>query len=236
MSGWFKLHRKLFTHYLWEENRKLSKFEAWIDLLQLVSYTKNNSQMISGIKCDWGRGQYPVSILFLSKRWGWTEKPVRNFLKLLEKDRMIRLDRSSKWTMLTICNYDSYQNQGQSEGKSKGNHEAVIKEVKEKKEVYSDILESWVEYRKQLKKPLTDKGIETLVKKLSSKPLHESEWVIEHSIENGWTGLFWEHYTGQETLKALTPDVANFILRDKAQLDKYINKGYTEEQIKNYAK
>jgi hypothetical protein len=45
----------------------------------------------------------------------------QKLLKLLEADRMIELKRASKWTMLTICKYESYNNPGQADDVSKGN-------------------------------------------------------------------------------------------------------------------
>lgn len=144
MDGFIPINRKLFEHYLWTENRKLSRFEAWLDILQMVSYIDDNSQMISGILCKWKRGQYPISISFLCTRWKWSEKPLRNFLKLLEKDKMITLKRSSKWTMLSVCNYDTYNIKGQSEGVSKGNQEAIKgqqlnKDNKEKEDIILEL-------------------------------------------------------------------------------------------------
>lgn len=193
-KGWVKIHRKLFKHFLWEENRKLSKFEAWLDILQLVSYAKENKQIISGVQCSWSRGQYPISISFLCNRWNWTEKPVRNFLKMLEKDKMVVMKRTSKWTMLTVCNYDSYQSEGQAEGQSKGNQEPIIKEYKELKEEYKGLILTWIDYRKQIKKPLTDNSIKKLCVKLPSEGYDKSKYIINLSIENGWQGLFWDRY------------------------------------------
>jgi len=115
VNNFIPISRRLFKHYLWNEKRKYSKFEAWLDLLQMVSFTNDNSTMINGQLCKWGRGQYPISISFLCERWGWTQKPVRTFLSRAQLDGMIRLERASKWTMLTICKYESYNKLGQSE-------------------------------------------------------------------------------------------------------------------------
>ena len=109
MKGWFKLHRKIFDNPMWTEKRTYSKFEAWIDILQMVSYGQKNSNYINGVYCEWGRGQYPVSISYLSERWGWSDKKVRTYLKRAESNRQISLERAGKWTMLTVCKYDSYQ-------------------------------------------------------------------------------------------------------------------------------
>jgi len=142
MKNFIGISRKLFNHYLWTEKRKYSKFEAWLDLLQLVSYvnSEENRQMIRGKLCKWNRGQFPVSISFLAVRWKWGSKAVRNYLVLLQKEKMISLKKASKWTILTICKYEDYNKQGQPEdtieGIPEGNQKATKgQKVKESKEL-----------------------------------------------------------------------------------------------------
>lgn len=38
-KGWISLHRSVTDHWLFDEDRKFSKFEAWIDLLLMVNHT-----------------------------------------------------------------------------------------------------------------------------------------------------------------------------------------------------
>lgn len=193
MKGWFKLHRKIFENPMWTERRKFSKFEAWIDILQMVSYSEKNSNYINGNYCEWGRGQYPVSISFLSERWGWSDKQVRTYLKRASRNKQITLKRASKWTMLTVCKYDNYQHQGQSEVKSEGNQGAIIKRSKELKEEYIELWERWMKYRIDIKHEITnDDTIEKLTKKFNAHSLKDCEYVVNLSIENQWRGLFWE--------------------------------------------
>jgi len=70
------------------------------------------------------------------------------------------------------------------------------------KEIYIDILEfsenfkkaldDWIEFRKKIKKPLTDRAIELGISKLQS--LHSEEYLqiqaINQSIEHGWTTFY----------------------------------------------
>ena len=55
------------------------------------------------------------------------------------------------------------------------------------------LFKSWVEYRKQIKKPITAiSTLESLAKKINNEPLEKCKFVINNSIENGWQGLFWD--------------------------------------------
>jgi hypothetical protein len=46
----------------------------------------------------------------LAKAWGWTEKRVRGFLFRLERERQIVRQTGHLQTVITICNYEFYQN------------------------------------------------------------------------------------------------------------------------------
>lgn len=66
--------------------------------------------------------------------------------------------------------------------------------VKEKEEVELSardlILKKWLDYRKEIKKPLKDVSIESLKNTWQSKTDSELTAIIEQSISNGWQGLF----------------------------------------------
>ncbi|CDR26465.1 hypothetical protein [Staphylococcus schweitzeri] len=97
MTGWISLHRSIQRHWLFEEKRKFSKFEAWIDILLSVNHTDQkvviNNELIV-IK----RGQKMTSLRQLSDRWNWSKTKVDNFLNLLEKDEMITVKKDTKKT------------------------------------------------------------------------------------------------------------------------------------------
>lgn len=53
-------------------------------------------------------------------------------------------------------------------------------------------LREFIKFRKQIKKPLTDHGIELILKKLDklAQDVDEKIEIIDQSIEKGWTGIF----------------------------------------------
>lgn len=108
--GWISLHRSIQNHWLYEEDRKFSKFEAWIDLLLMVNH-KDNKTIMDGKLFTVKRGQRITSLRKLGERWTWSLTKVDSFLKLLEKDKMIVLKKDTKKTLITIVNYEVYQNE-----------------------------------------------------------------------------------------------------------------------------
>jgi len=54
---------------------------------------------------------------------------------------------------------------------------------------------NWQTYRKEIKKEIKNPStLKALVDKINSEPLDKCKAVINASIENGWTGLFWNKY------------------------------------------
>ena len=57
------------------------------------------------------------------------------------------------------------------------------------------IFKEWITYRKEIKKPLKiESTVKALIKKFNANPIHVITHVVNLSIENNWTGLFWEKY------------------------------------------
>lgn len=107
-QGWISIHRKIQSHWLYEENRKFSKFEAWIDLLLLANH-QDRKILLGNQLVDVKRGSFITSDLKLMNRWSWSKTKVRKFLSVLEKDEMITRNPDKKKTIITICNYNDYQ-------------------------------------------------------------------------------------------------------------------------------
>jgi hypothetical protein len=50
--------------------------------------------------------------------------------------------------------------------------------------------DDWVQYRKELKKPMTESTVKKQAKQLTNHPPEIQKAMIDQSIEKGWTGLF----------------------------------------------
>lgn len=108
MTGWISLHRSIQKHWLFEEKRKFSRFEAWIDILLMVNHT-DNKIMHDGDLITVKRGQRITSLRQLGDRWSWSITKVDKYLKTLESDGMLVVKKDTKKTVLTVVNYDDYQ-------------------------------------------------------------------------------------------------------------------------------
>jgi len=105
MEGWIKLHRSIKKHWVFQDSEY---FKYWIYLLLDVNHEDKkivwNKELIE-IK----RGQKITSLQKLAKEFNCSREKVRRFLDLLKKDTMIDIDSNTRYTQITICNYDNYQ-------------------------------------------------------------------------------------------------------------------------------
>lgn len=142
-DGFIPISRKLFDNFLWKEKREFSRAEAWLDLIQLARFEASSTkEVINGQVVEYGLGERPLSLRLLADRWQWSKNRVDKFLDLLVSERMI-MKRTAKGTgsgtdegtakrtgqtVISICNYASYnvkpemkgQQKGQSEGQQAG--------------------------------------------------------------------------------------------------------------------
>ena len=121
-EGFILLHRKITENQLWPKNRAFTKTEAWIDLLLMARHNHEPIEIMLGnelILC--GRGQIIKSVNTYQKRWNWGAQRVKSFFNILLKLKQIEKKTTTKTTIITICNYDSYQGKQQTDNKRKTN-------------------------------------------------------------------------------------------------------------------
>jgi len=114
MIGWIKVYRKIQDHWLYENKRPKTKLEAWIHILLTVNF-KESKMLTRGVIYDCKRGQSLFSLQTWAKEFNWSMQSVRTFFNQLEKDEMIHTEGLQYTTRLTVCNYESYQDESTDE-------------------------------------------------------------------------------------------------------------------------
>jgi len=108
MSGWILVHRQICDNgYLWND-KPFARGQAWIDLLLITNFTETD-EGDAGEELVIRRGQYKTTIRKLAERWGWSRTKVSDFLNSLQSSRMAKIESDKKKTVITIANYDFYQ-------------------------------------------------------------------------------------------------------------------------------
>lgn len=221
-KGWISLHRKIQECDIWLDDEPFDRRSAWIDLLLSANH-EDKSMIFDGHSITIGRGQLITSVRKLASRWGWGKNKTLTYLRLLEELQMIERKADSRRTLLTIINYDVYQNgdgasgtvTGQSrdtEGTVTGHRQATNNNInninnnnKRKKtaavyypenEQLDNTFKDYIKMRKEIKAPMSERAI-TLsmnrLKELSGGDDDKAIAIIEQSILKSWKGLFELH-------------------------------------------
>ena len=105
MAGWIKIDRNIRNHWIWSDP---IKFQWWFDIIMTVNY--EDKKVPIGYKlflCK--RGESLMSYNEWAKRWKVSKSVVYNFFTMLKNDEMISIKNETVTIRLTVCNYDSYQ-------------------------------------------------------------------------------------------------------------------------------
>lgn len=120
-NSWIRLHRKIMDDPLYFAE-PFTKMQAWIDLLLLANFA-DRVIFIRGNRVTIKRGQVAYSREWFSGRWRWSRGRVERFLLMLENDRKIVQQKSRLISIVTIVNYDFYQNSEKTERETNGTTE-----------------------------------------------------------------------------------------------------------------
>lgn len=100
-GGFILLHRCIDD---WEYRKDVNTFSVWLRLLTMANFTEKkwNNIIIE-------RGQCVTSLNRLAEDCGISVQKVRTALANMQKNGNITRKTTNKYSIITICNYDSYQ-------------------------------------------------------------------------------------------------------------------------------
>lgn len=124
-NGWISVYRSIKSHWVWSDPVKL---KWWLTILFEVNHS--NSKVALGYNIiEVKRGQSAKSLRTWASDFKTGVKSVTKFFDMLEKDGMIKRETVGKGkqstTLLTVCNYDTYQNKETQRGTLKGTQETT---------------------------------------------------------------------------------------------------------------
>ena len=120
MEGCIRRDRKFQEHWIWKRNEPFDKRSAWLDRLLRANY-KDTIINFEGKEIEVKKGSFITSEIKLSNKWKWSRKKVRTFLETLERDNMLTKESTTKYTTISIENWDLYQFKEQQKEHQKNN-------------------------------------------------------------------------------------------------------------------
>jgi hypothetical protein len=116
-TGWIKLHRKFLEWEWWEEPNMVRMF------LTLLLTANTEDKRWKGITIH--RGQLVTSLSRLMIITCMSRKCVRTALLRLQKTNEIVVTRAQNFSIITICNYATYQDREVTQGHTKGTQKGL---------------------------------------------------------------------------------------------------------------
>lgn len=105
LEGWVKLHRQLKSHWVYSNSELL---HIWIHILLSATHDYCTTLM-NGKIVD----LFPGQLVFGRKKWAKELKmdpnKIYRAIKLFENTKMISIYSTNKYSILTVCNWSSYQ-------------------------------------------------------------------------------------------------------------------------------
>jgi len=107
-SNYFLVNRRLLHSERWL-SEPFTKGQAWVDMFGLANHAPGFYK-VRGIQVDVNRGQLAYSQEKLAERWRWSRGKIRRYIKELEISGEIVQQNGQPTNVITIVNYEAYQN------------------------------------------------------------------------------------------------------------------------------
>ena len=208
MAGYIKLHRKITE---WEWYTDANTMRLFLHLLLLANHAEQKWRGVT-IK----RGQRLTSLNKLSIETGLSKRSIRTSLNKLKTTHEITIKTTSKYSIITLNNYDTYQTDSkQSDTQTTHDRHASDtqatpnkndkKNKNKKKDIYTRISEldysdpvkeaikNFVDHREEIKDAMTDRALTMFLNRISDHPDEEIVHEISYAIERGWKSVFYDN-------------------------------------------
>ena len=170
---------------------------------------------------------------------------IRTALDKLERTGEISKKTTNRFTIITVLKYCDYNDHDQEDNQQITNKQPTDnqqittnkndKNKQEWKEIYEQHILDFIEYRKNIKKPMTNKAIELFINKLHKLSSNKNDQIkmVEKSIMNNWLSVFALHEKEMTiSIQKIQIDYQQEVAKDKdnkkAIWDKYISEYWSD--------
>tara|TARA_Y100000782_G_scaffold110448_1_gene136873 strand:+ start:3862 stop:5043 length:1182 start_codon:yes stop_codon:yes gene_type:complete len=121
MQGWIAIHRSIMDHWIAQSD---VDFSRWCKLMLQVNHKPKKHRLGNNL-IEVKRGQSSNSLRTWADLFKCSTKGVSSWFKVLEEDDMIKVETlgsgKHKTTLVTVVNYDQYQDVSETQEKHNGN-------------------------------------------------------------------------------------------------------------------
>jgi hypothetical protein len=222
-KGWIRIDRAVRDNWIWK-NGPFTYAQAWLDLL-LGANHKAAKISIKGTLIQLEIGQQARSELTLSKEWGWSRTKTRRFLGRLENDQMLIQQKNHLTSVITICNYKSFQGiDSDGDTTEKTCNDTTEKHLKNIRKT-SDDTQSIKGRSPDNENPENNGNNQMILKDLSACADDEEQQNLLHDLNSYEKGMI------ADPAKEVTPvtEIFNYWL---TVMDKKANTAFSDKRVK----
>ncbi len=129
-AGYVKIWRALLDHPVFRDD---AERVAWLRLICQAAW-KPRRIRYKDRELHFERGQLAFSERDFAQKMGWSRARVRRFLEKLKNRSMIRPSSAQQLRIITICNYDQYQEKRFGSGPATGPEAAQVRPTEQEGE------------------------------------------------------------------------------------------------------
>ena len=245
MEGWIKIHRKMLDNPI--VCKDCDYLSVWIYLLLNATH-KEYDTLFKGKRITLQKGQLITGRKSIAKNLKISESKVQNILNFFKIEHQIEQQTSNQNRLITILNWEEYQkieqqneqqvNNDQTTDEQRVNTNKNVKNNKniKKKKTFQDVfdehqfskklentLKDFIDMRKAIKKPMTTRALELLIRSLNKLTNLEAEQIaiLNQSIEHSWQTVYplkSEQSSTTNKTKAINFDQRNYSNTDFSKI------------------
>lgn len=214
MEGWIKMYRKLLDNPI-ASDLELMGFLTWS---LLKANHKPNSIYINKQKVEIQRGQFVTSTEGISKKFNVSRSKAYRMISVMESEHILKHESTTKYTVITINNYDEYQEletQKDIRKTSKRQQKDTNKNDKNEKNKYIESFISYFNEKSGKNYQVTDDRSDALDRRLKKYSMEQVKLAIDALLKS-------PHHIGKNNTGTwyATPD---FLLRSDEMIDRWLN-------------
>ena len=255
VSGWVKLHRKIFENPVCCKDAE--HFFVWCWILSNATCVEKHV-LFNGQDTVLKKGELITTSKFIANELKINESKVNRILRKFESEKQIERQTSNRNTIICVVNWRNYQldenqNGKQMKDKLQTNEEEnalqQAKAVKIKNETRIQVLDrllheanitdylveyvnDWLEYKKERKFVYKETGLKILLKQISENATKYGDESVAHtisiSIASGYQGIVWDILARSQ--RKSKNDIGNVNSSRQTQLE-YLLNSIREDEI-----
>lgn len=169
---------------------------SWSDWFQRTNYSLTGMMSISESALIRARNELKqlglIDFVSSKKRGTCTKYHLLNPTKQCTKDGTKEVQKEYKRSTKEVQNADIIKPKLKTETKTKKGNTNVLPEKYVPDEALNHAIVEFIEFRKKIKKPMTDRAVKLLIKTLNglSPDVDTQIAIIDQSIFNNWQGVF----------------------------------------------